>query len=116
MQHDSESTDEEPEPVDNQPTTWVKTSLVKPDLAACETLDKPGLDKQGVQPYSHRIEPVKPRVSSRRQNAPNCYGAGVMISTVYPPEISVKMQAIDEKKRVKEELMTETGKFCSKKN
>ena len=38
-----------------------------------------------------------------------------MISTVSPPEISVKRQEIVEKKQVKEELMTETAKFRSKK-
>ena len=44
------------------------------------------------------------------------YGAGVMISTVSPPEISVEKHGIDEKKQVKEELMTKTAKFRSRKN
>ena len=60
MQHDLECTDEEPEPVANQPTKWVKTLPVKPDLGASEMLNKSGLDKTGVQPSSHRIEPVTP--------------------------------------------------------
>ena len=41
MQHDPESTDEEPEPVANQLTKWVKTSPAKPDLTASQTLDIP---------------------------------------------------------------------------
>ena len=116
MQHDPESSDEEPAPVANQPTHCVKTSPVKPSLAARETLDKSGSEKPGVQPALHRIEAVKPRVSSRRRNAPNRYSAGVMISTVAPHEISVKKQEIDEKKQVKEELITKTEKLRSKKN
>ena len=41
MQYDPESTDEEPEPVANQLPNWVKTSPVKPDLTASQTLDIP---------------------------------------------------------------------------
>ena len=46
MQHDHGSIDEEPEPVANQLTNSVKTSPVKPDLDANETLGEPLLYKQ----------------------------------------------------------------------
>ena len=109
MQHDPDSTDEELEPIAVQPTHWEITSPTKPNLASCATFEKSKLEKPGVQPTSHQIEPVNPRVSSRRLRAPNPYGAGVMIHTVSSPEV-------DEMKQVKEELITETAKFRSKKN
>ena len=70
MHNDPQSTDEELEPVAVQPTNWEKTSPVNPDLATSATLDT-ALDKTGLQPSSHRNEPVKPRVSNRRLNALN---------------------------------------------
>ena len=107
MQHDPESTDEELELVAGQPTSWEKRWPVRPILAFCATLDT-GLDETWLTPSSQRIELVKLRDSNRRQNAPKRYGLVAMISTVY-------LHGSDEKKQVKEELMTETAMFRSKK-
>ena len=115
MQHDPESTDEELEPIAVQPNTWEKTSLVTPDLAPSETLDT-GLDKTRLQPSSHRIKTAKLRGSNHRRIALNRYVLGVMISTVSPSWNGGRKQEIDEKRQVKEELMTETAKFRSTKN
>ena len=88
LNHVPDSTDEEPELAAAQPVNWEKTSPVNPFLAARAKLvtksTSPLLDELERQPYSEWNEPVKPRASNRRQNAPYWYGLGVMISTVYP--------------------------------